>query len=68
MLPSGRVLPKFGRLHVEILPAIPPSHPTDTTEAAAGMRDQSRAAIVARLGEPDLLEKVDAVAPGKPIP
>lgn len=62
MLPSGRLLPRLGRLHVEILAPVLPANPADTAEAARDTRDQSRAAILARLlDEPDLAEN-DGIA------
>jgi 1-acyl-sn-glycerol-3-phosphate acyltransferase len=59
ILPSGRVLPRFGRIEIEILPALP----VGTGDAASvhATRDRARASIVSVLGEPDLAD-VDGVA------
>ena len=59
ILPSGRYLPRFGRIDIEILPALPISG-TDATSVSA-VRDQARARIVSVLGEPDLADD-DGVA------
>jgi len=48
-LPSGSFVPRPGRLQVEVLPAV-----GGRRERADALRDASRAAIVARLDEPDL--------------
>lgn len=48
-LPSGSLVPRPGRIHVEVLTPIGGSG-----EASEAMRDASRARILARLGEPDL--------------
>jgi 1-acyl-sn-glycerol-3-phosphate acyltransferase len=52
ILPSGRFLPRFGRIEIEILPALPVSG-TDAASVGA-VRDQARTRIVSVLGEPDL--------------
>ena len=52
ILPSGRFLPRLGRIEIEILPALPISG-TDAASVGA-VRDQARARIVTVLGEPDL--------------
>jgi 1-acyl-sn-glycerol-3-phosphate acyltransferase len=52
-LPSGAFVPHPGRLHVDVLPAI-----GGRGEPAEQLRDASRAAIVARLDEPDLAAHV----------
>ncbi|HEY8540006.1 MAG TPA: lysophospholipid acyltransferase family protein, partial [Steroidobacteraceae bacterium] len=52
ILPSGRYLPRFGRIDIEILPPLPVSA-TDTG-AVLAIRDQARSRIVNALGEPDL--------------
>jgi len=59
MLPGGRVLPRFNRLRIEILPAVAAS--TGRAGAAQGLRDEARARIVAAVNEPDLSER-DGVA------
>lgn len=60
MLPSGRMLPRFSRLIIDILPTV-----SATAGAAAAssqsMRDEARGRIVAALGEPDLAES-DGIA------
>jgi 1-acyl-sn-glycerol-3-phosphate acyltransferase len=48
LLGGGRRLPRFSRIDIEILPAIPAS--TDATV----LRDASRAAVLGVCGEPDL--------------
>lgn len=60
VLPSGRALPRFGRIEIEILPAIDSSAASDTATLHA-VRDQARARILSVLGEPDLAE-VDGIA------
>jgi 1-acyl-sn-glycerol-3-phosphate acyltransferase len=60
ILPSGRFLPRLGRIDIEILPALPIATAGDTNSVHA-VRDQSRVRIVAALGEPDLAED-DGVA------
>lgn len=59
VLPSGRLLPRHGRIEIEILPAIAASAHDPT--ALHAVRDQARARILSVLGEPDLAE-VDGVA------
>ena len=54
-LPTGTFVPRPGRLLVEVLPAI-----GDDGATAEQLRDASRAAIVARLDEPDLATHVAA--------
>lgn len=54
MMPSGRLLPRPGRLRIDILPPIPTDH-----EVYSGNRElaeEARQRILAVLGEPDLLE------------
>jgi 1-acyl-sn-glycerol-3-phosphate acyltransferase len=60
ILPSGRVLPRFGRIDIDILPALPVANAADSNSVHA-VRDQARARIVAALGEPDLADD-DGVA------
>lgn len=59
ILPSGRFLPRFGRIDIEILPPLP----VGGNDAASVhlTRDQARARIVSVLGEPDLVD-ADGVA------
>jgi hypothetical protein len=48
-LPSGKLLPRLGRIEIEILA------PLDGSGAAPeALRDEARAQILARVGEPDL--------------
>ena len=59
-LPSGSFVPRPGRLHVEVLPAVGGCR--DRPEA---LRDASRAAIVARLDEPDLAAHASTARPSR---
>jgi 1-acyl-sn-glycerol-3-phosphate acyltransferase len=61
VLPSGRYLPRPGRIDVHVLPALEPMPDLDATAAIVATRDQSRARILAALGEPDLSEN-DGIA------
>src|SRR5262245_1965389 len=61
ILPSGRFLPRWGRIDIQVLPALGPLTDLDSTAAIAQTRDQSRARILASLDEPDLSE-TDGVA------
>lgn len=61
ILPSGRFLPRWGRIHVQVLPALAPLPGLEPTAAIAQTRDQSRARILTALDEPDLAE-TDGVA------
>jgi 1-acyl-sn-glycerol-3-phosphate acyltransferase len=61
ILPSGRFLPRPGRIHIQVLPALGPLTDLEPTAAIAQTRDQSRARILAALDEPDLAE-TDGVA------
>jgi 1-acyl-sn-glycerol-3-phosphate acyltransferase len=56
ILPSGRFLPRLGRIDVEILPAIVPPSDLDSAAVASMTRDVARARILSALDEPDLLE------------
>jgi 1-acyl-sn-glycerol-3-phosphate acyltransferase len=60
VLPSGRFLPRFGRIEIDILPALPVSASTDAATVHA-VRDQARGRILSALGEPDLADD-DGVA------
>ena len=53
ILPPGRVLPRPGRIVVDVLPPVTLS-PHSATSAAIELRDRARAAILHELGEPDL--------------
>jgi 1-acyl-sn-glycerol-3-phosphate acyltransferase len=61
ILPSGRFLPRPGRIHIQVLPPLGPLTGLEPTAAIAQTRDQSRARILAALDEPDLSE-TDGVA------
>lgn len=56
---EGSVLPRWSQLEIEVLPAIAPQPNLlrgtagDTRQVANALRDQVRAAILARCGEPD---------------
>lgn len=54
ILPSGRFLPRPGRIEIEILPAVRAPADFDQTATIALTRDVSRARILAALSEPDL--------------
>ena len=60
ILPSGRFLPRFGRIEIEILPTLAAVSAADPS-AIHSQRDQARARIIDALGEPDLAED-DGVA------
>ena len=61
ILPSGRFLPRPGRIHVQVMPPLAPLRGLDPTLATAQIRDQARARILTALDEPDLSE-TDGVA------
>lgn len=61
ILPSGRFLPRPGRIHIQVLPPLGPLTGLEPTAAIAQTRDQSRARILTALDEPDLSE-TDGVA------
>jgi 1-acyl-sn-glycerol-3-phosphate acyltransferase len=52
ILPSHRFLPRWGSLEIEFLEPLTP-HDPDAEHAAVELRDRARAAILARLDEPD---------------
>jgi 1-acyl-sn-glycerol-3-phosphate acyltransferase len=54
VLPLTAVLPRRGRIEVDILPALEPP-PPDHRDGAATLRVAARDAILARLDEPDLV-------------
>jgi len=54
ILPSGRFLPRPGRIDIQVLPSIGPLPDLKPAEAAHQTRDQAHARILAALGEPDL--------------
>jgi 1-acyl-sn-glycerol-3-phosphate acyltransferase len=53
-MPATRVFPRPGPIEVRYGAAIAPAAPTSGEDAALLLRDRSRAAILAELGEPDL--------------
>jgi 1-acyl-sn-glycerol-3-phosphate acyltransferase len=57
-LPGSRILPRPARLEVEILPPLPVL--SESEHASSTLRDQARAAILARIDEPDLANSVAA--------
>ncbi len=52
ILPSHRLLPRWGALEVEFLEPLT-AHAPDAGHAAVELRDRARAAILSRLDEPD---------------
>jgi 1-acyl-sn-glycerol-3-phosphate acyltransferase len=60
VLPSGRFLPRYGRIEIDILPSLPAPAAGDPS-AVHAVRDQARERIVAAVDEPDLAED-DGVA------
>jgi 1-acyl-sn-glycerol-3-phosphate acyltransferase len=60
ILPSGRFLPRFGRIDIHILPVLAAPAAGDPA-AVHAVRDQARARILGALDEPDLAED-DGVA------
>jgi 1-acyl-sn-glycerol-3-phosphate acyltransferase len=63
ILPSPRLFPRPGRIHFEILEPLHPDLDLPPDRAAAALRDAARAAILARVGEPDRLARADAPTP-----
>lgn len=53
-LPADTIWPRPGRIEVEVLGLLPVEESKDSSEAAARLRDASRAMILAAVGEPDL--------------
>jgi 1-acyl-sn-glycerol-3-phosphate acyltransferase len=53
ILPAEAALARPGRIEIEVLPPIGPAQP-DETERVTRLLRESRAAILARVGEPDL--------------
>jgi 1-acyl-sn-glycerol-3-phosphate acyltransferase len=60
-LPSGRFLPRPGRIDVQVLAPLGPMVGVEPTTAISLTRDQARARILAVSGEPDLSEN-DGIA------
>src|SRR5687767_8248193 len=61
VLPSGRFLPRPGRIYIQVLPPLGPLAGLDPNAATMQTRDQARARILAALDEPDLSD-TDGVA------
>jgi 1-acyl-sn-glycerol-3-phosphate acyltransferase len=61
ILPSGRILPRPGRIHIQVLPPLGPLRDLEPGVAVAQTRDLARARILTALDEPDLAE-TDGVA------
>ncbi|HEY0938988.1 MAG TPA: lysophospholipid acyltransferase family protein [Steroidobacter sp.] len=53
ILPSGRFLPRPGRIDIHVLPSIGPMHDMNNSDAVTHTRDVAHARILAVLGEPD---------------
>jgi 1-acyl-sn-glycerol-3-phosphate acyltransferase len=56
-MPATRILPRPGRIEVRYGAPIAPVAGAAHEDPALRLRDQSRAAILAHLGEPDLCQK-----------
>lgn len=54
ILPSGRFLPRPGRIDIHVLPAIGPMRDMKQNEAALHTRNLAHERLLAELGEPDL--------------
>lgn len=61
ILPSGRYLPRLGRIDIQVLPSIGPLPDLKSADAVSQTRDQAHARILAALGEPDL-SNTDGIA------
>jgi len=61
ILPSGRFLPRLGRIQIHVLPPLGPLTGLEPAAAIAQTRDQARARILTALDEPDLSE-TDGIA------
>lgn len=57
VLPSGRLLPRLGRIDIHVLPVIASMPDAKSSDVVIATRDQAHARILARLGEPDLSSK-----------
>jgi 1-acyl-sn-glycerol-3-phosphate acyltransferase len=53
ILPSPRFFPRPGRIEFEVLEPLAPDPALPPERAATALRDAARAAILARVGEPD---------------
>lgn len=54
ILPSSRLLPRLGRIDIQVLPSVGPMRDMKSADAVIHTRDQAHARILAALGEPDL--------------
>jgi len=54
ILPSGRALPRLGRIDIHIFDAIETTEDADAASVVVTTREQSRSRILTVLGEPDL--------------
>ena len=54
ILPSGRFLPRPGRIDIHVLPSVGPMRDMKASDAVIHTRDVAHARILAELGEPDL--------------
>ena len=54
ILPSGRLLPRLGRIDIHVLPSVGPMRDMKPSDAIIHTRDVAHARILAELGEPDL--------------
>lgn len=61
ILPSGRFLPRPGRIHVHVLSPLGPLTEMEPAAAIVATREQARSRILAALGEPDLSDS-DGIA------
>jgi hypothetical protein len=61
MLPGGRILPRYQRLRIDILPAVLPPPKGQGSASAQALRDEARARILATVEEPDLSDS-DGIA------
>ncbi len=61
ILPSGRFLPRYGRIEIQVLAQISLPAGLDPAAIATMTRDQARVKILAALGEPDLADS-DGIA------
>ena len=60
ILPSPRFFPRPGRIVFEILEPLQPDPALPPERAPAALRDAARAAILARVGEPDALAQAES--------
>lgn len=69
MLPGGRILPRYQRLRIDILPAVLPPLESQGSASAQALRDEARARILATVDEPDLSDSdgVASLASRRPV-